>query len=491
MNRQPTSFHLFCGAGGGSLGFQRAGFRSLGAIDNDPIACLDHEILTGEKATWADIMLMSPEDLCAMTDGETPDVLMTTAPCKGFSGCLPKSKSETEKYLLLNSLAFRGVWLALLAWKRPPPLILFENVPRIQNRGREWLDQLIALLHSYGYAVAETVHDTGALGGGAQKRRRFLLVARHMEQVPTFLRVPTSQRIKGVGEVLGDLPIPLPPPSEEWQAANGGPMHRLPMLAAINWVRLALVEAGLDWKSLPESVRLPQRDQRQNGGLGVVAWDEPAHTVVAASTVKASWASVADPRMFDVRSDCERRDGSIGITAWDQPSYPVIANGSMHNGPWSVADPRLAHAPRSGAFGVVGWDRPSFVVKGHHNVNNAPASVADPRVPEIVGPPFDIDDKTPRHMIIRAADGTWHRPMTTLELAVLQGFPAQINGQWLKLTGESQAHHRLVIGNAVPVYAAEAIGRACIEALDEAHAGAFSLSHRKVWVSPQPTELAA
>lgn len=193
--------------------------------------------------------------------------------------------------------------------------------------------------------------------------------------------------------------------------------------------------------------------------------------------------------MFDVRSDCERRDGSIGITAWDQPSYPVIANGSMHNGP--VADPRLAHAPRSGAFGVVGWDRPSFVVKGHHNVNNAPASVADPRVPEIVGPPFDIDDKTPRHMIIRAADGTWHRPMTTLELAVLQGFPAQINGQWLKLTGESQAHHRLVIGNAVPVYAAEAIGRACIEALDEAHAGAFSLSHRKVWVSPQPTELAA
>ncbi len=74
MNRQPTSFHLFCGAGGASLGFQRAGFRSLGAIDNDPIACLDHEILTGEKGTWADIMLMSPEDLCAMTDCETPDV---------------------------------------------------------------------------------------------------------------------------------------------------------------------------------------------------------------------------------------------------------------------------------------------------------------------------------------------------------------------------------------------------------------------------------
>ena len=49
------------------------------------------------------------------------------------------------------------------------------------------LDQIGALLRSYGYAVAETTHDCGELGELAQSRKRFLLVGRHQAKVPPFL----------------------------------------------------------------------------------------------------------------------------------------------------------------------------------------------------------------------------------------------------------------------------------------------------------------
>ena len=56
----PTVLHLFSGAGGGAIGFHRAGFRSLGAVDSNPEACADLEYLTGEKATVADLGAMTP-----------------------------------------------------------------------------------------------------------------------------------------------------------------------------------------------------------------------------------------------------------------------------------------------------------------------------------------------------------------------------------------------------------------------------------------------
>jgi site-specific DNA-cytosine methylase len=441
-----SSFHLFAGAGGGSLGFKNAGFHSLGAIDKDPLACEDHGIVTGEPATCADVLKMHARDLRKMTGGETPDVFVCTAPCVGFSGCLPKSMAEQEEYQLLNSLALQGLSIALDAWDRPPPLLLFENVPRITARGREWLDRLKALLQHYGYSVAETVHNCGEIGGLAENRIRFLLVARHMAQVPNFLHVPPKKRVRGVGEVIGDLPIPLPPESAAWLAENGGVMHRLPKLSPLNWLRLWAVTAGLDWKSLPAEVRLPYRKERQNGGLGVVAWNEPSHTVVGAATVKSAWASVADPR--------------------------------------------LGCKPRNGAYGVVHWNQPSKTVLGHACHDNSPASVADPRVVMGDGREIDLSDERPGHLVLVAPDGTWHRPFTTLELAAIQGFPTKINGEWLRLSGNSHKHWRLVIGNAVPVQAAEAIARACAETLEEARRGGWSLTGRKIWVTPR-TGLAA
>lgn len=512
--------HLFAGAGGGALGFKNAGFDSAGNVDFWEGACKDLEYLCDEPAHVGDISKMTPEDLRRISP-EAPDVVFTSPPCKGFSGCMPEKMSQTGKYQAMNSLAERGIWLALETWAVPPKLIVMENVPRIMTRGREWLDACQDMLRAYGYACRETTHDCGEIGGLAQHRRRFLLVARHMKQVPEFLYVPPVRRVRGVGEVLSELPVPLP------DSKDGGDMHALPRLAALNWVRLALIRPGKDWRDLPESIMLSDRSARFNGGFGLNAWEEPAHTVVSEGSVRNTWSSVQDPRLtceprsgaygvlgFEDASNCvvgsachdnspvtiadprathDLRRGNLTVQEWGEPSNVVIGAATAYHGQ-NIADPRSTCERRDGALGVTPWDNPTHAVIAAASVQNTGLQVADPRpvthhvsvnngdVPTIVGAPIDLDDKRPQHLVIRALDGTWHRPLTTLELAAIQGFPVKVRGEWLRFAGNSQKTWRERIGNAVPPPAAEAIAASCLATLIAADRGELLLAGEPVWV---------
>jgi len=604
---------LFAGIGGGAIGFLAARhadgsrFRSCGAVDYEPAAARDFERLTGSRCHVGDLSTMQPADLAAVCDAP-PDVLFSSPPCQGNSGCLPASQAATPKYQDMNALAVRGLFLTLEAWRTQPRLILMENVPRIQHRSRQLLDVIGKMLRTYGYTCRETVHDCGELGGLAQRRKRFLLVARLTSgprRVSDWWREPVKQRVRGVGEVLGRLPIPLPGSTE------GGPMHALPRLSAMNWLRLALIPAGGDWRDLPAAVRLDERPMRQNGGFGVEGWMDPAHAVLAEGTVRNVRASVADPRM-----GCEPRNGTMGVVGADEPAGTVLANLDIHAGasavadprpgyesrrgghgvnPWgapsrtvigndfgqkgaavadprlpgrfhgehgvdgwedpagtvlgaavtskgaNVADPRLSDRPgrheakyrvtdgaepagtviasdrvgsgapsvadprvtcerNEGGHGVRRWDQPSACLIGAASIDNWPGQVADPRGsghqigrivgtpegPVLVGVTLDLADKRPldRPPIILAADGTWHRPMTDLELAALQSLPTKLDGEWLVLTG-NRARRRASIGNAVPPKAAEAIATTALGCLVASDSGAVTLSCDPVWVGPE------
>ncbi|GAB7544044.1 hypothetical protein CS8_037160 [Cupriavidus sp. 8B] len=222
--------------------------------------------------------------------------MFISSPCKGAPGLLSEALSRTPKYQALNELTLRCVWLICKAWKdKPVKLIVFENVPRLATRGPHLLDQINQILRHYGYAVNETTHDCGQIGKLAQSRKRFLMVARHMEQVPAFLCEPKIHRLQGVGTVLGRMPRQGDP--------AGGPMHRVPSLQWKTWVRLAFVEAGSDWRSLNklavENGHL--RDylimpERRNGTLGVLDWNGHAGTVVGESLPSNGTFSIATAR---------------------------------------------------------------------------------------------------------------------------------------------------------------------------------------------------
>lgn len=394
-------FHLFCGLGGGAKGFNRgmarvgnmrASFRCLGGVDLDPAACRDFTSRVGVQATCLDLFdaeqykafhgvkpprswrAATPDDIRRAAGYERPHIVFLSAPCKGFSGLLSETRSRHEKYQALNRLTLRGIWLMLEAWAHtedgPPELIIFENVPRIATRGRALLDRITELLRAYGYAVAETTHDCGEIGGLAQSRKRFLMVARHMEKVPPFLYEPPKRPLRAVGEVLGLMPLPGDP--------AGGPMHRIPNLTWKTWVRLAFVEAGSDWRSLNKLRVVDGKladylivPEFYGDVLGVMGWEQTSGAVSGRGGATNGAYSVADPRQ-------EVFTHGYGVNDWQAPSGTVAGESFPSNGKFSVADPRF-DGEAFGQYGVRNWHEPSGVVSSQRAPGQGPISVADPR----------------------------------------------------------------------------------------------------------------
>ncbi|MBU9153143.1 DNA cytosine methyltransferase [Burkholderia gladioli] len=620
MNRVYNSFGFCSGLGGGAKGFRKAmsrvgamtaTWRCIGGIDNDPAAARDFRTLVGVPCTVMDLFTReqytafhgapppagwreaTAADVRAAAGHEHPHCVFISSPCKGASGLLSETLSRTPKYQALNELTLRCVWLMCEAWKDDPvELIVFENVPRLATRGRHLLDQIVALLRHYGYAVNETTHDCGVIGGLAQSRKRFLLVARHAAKVPAFLYEPEQKRLQGVGTLLGRMALP-------GDVAAAGPMHRVPSLQWKTWVRLAFVEAGSDWRSLNKlAVENGQlRDYlivpaMHNGVLGVNRWEEPCGVVAGASRPGNGSFSIADPRgpadaaqyqqygvlnwgdhsgtitgqkspgqgtfsVADPRTGVKHNNcfrivpfdqpagvvtggtgpsaggqgvadprppagplfskykvtewtahagtviggddqgayavadprsggsfegaGKYRVTGFDEPAGTVIARSDSGQGAFAVADPRPGMRRErgdayltGGHYGVVGWGQPSGAVSAAAGHDNGRWSVADPRLPA-------ANEKTVA--VIRALDGTWHRPFTTLELAVLQSLVEP--EEQLELDGLSDQAWRERIGNAVPPDAAQAIAEVMGTTLLLAESGeTFQLSSTPVWVRP-------
>lgn len=416
--------HLFCGIGGGSLGFKNARFAWKGvlgrfenilAIDSDYGACQSYKRLVGSRVENIDLFSrdqyrrfhgkeppedwheVTPEDIRRLCGDDIPDGVFTSPPCKGLSGLLPNAAAESDKYQALNELTVRGVRLMLEAFKdKPLKILLFENVPRILTRGAFLLDQITDLLKSYGYAVDLQTHDCGEIGGLGQKRKRFLLIARHKATFKPFIHKPELKPLKTIGDVLGSLPLPDDP--------SMGAMHRLPRLKMLTWLRLALIPAGGDWRDLqkinPDEYRLeraPIGDPRLNhapwggketggrGAWGVQEWDEPGVTVTGSSSVKGSNATcIADPRVAEKEN---RHQSHFRVTPYDEPAGTVTGATHVANGAAVIADPRLkakgdSYNGSPGLYGVLDWQEQSPAVTGSCKVSssNCPNAVADPRL---------------------------------------------------------------------------------------------------------------
>lgn len=543
LKRTLKHFHFCCGLGGGAKGFNRAKpivgnvqgeWECIGGVDIDPAGLADFERLSGVKGTQLDLFTRDQyirfhgkepppgwreatvDDIRRAANYQRPDAVFISSPCKGASGLLSETMSQTPKYQALNELTLRCIWLFGEAWKDDPvPLLVFENVPRLATRGRHLLDQINKLLSHFGYAVAETTHDCGVIGGLAQSRKRFLLVARHIEKVPPFLYEPEKKTLKSVGSILGRMPL-------AGDIDSAGPMHRVPALQWKTWVRLALVDAGKDWRCLNDlSIEdgylrdLVIVPQFRDGFLGVHDWNETAGTVAARSGPTNGKFSVADPRaragalqyqQYGVRrwdetsgavigvkspgqgtfSVADPRDPGIGhakynVAQWDGISRTVISGSTTGQGAFAVQDPRPGMKRgkgdaylTGGHYGVVDWNSQCGAVSASAKQDNGRWSVADPRMPE-------SNDRLT--CVIESLDGTWHRPFTTLELAALQSLVEP--EEQFELDGLSDQAWRERIGNAVPPAAAEAIAHVMGTTLLLAAAGeTFMLNSMPIWVRP-------
>ncbi|WP_438310269.1 DNA cytosine methyltransferase [Streptomyces sp. HUAS TT3] len=198
---------ICAGAGGQSLGLERAGFRHRLAVELDPQAaktlrCNLVEFLGySEEEAEASVKVGDVADPTVwnpVLDAEQLDLLAGGVPCPPFSIAGKQLGTNDERDLF--------AWAIELCGKVQPKALLLENVRGLSaNRFSGYRQHVLDRLKEHGY-IAEWQLLQADDFGVSQLRPRFVLVALQREFAPYFEwpeRRPGSA--KSVGELLVDL----------------------------------------------------------------------------------------------------------------------------------------------------------------------------------------------------------------------------------------------------------------------------------------------
>lgn len=287
----PTYVDLFCGCGGMSLGFEQAGFSSVGAIDLDENATATYAENIGTQPIVDDITEYDAEGLMDEfgVDRGDLDVVISCAPCQGFSQHRNKHDEVDEER---NSLV---EYSARLAVEMEPEFFVMENVPEMINGNEKhhW-SRAYSVLKEAGYLVRKDVLNAADYGV-PQRRHRAIIIARREGRKANLPSATTPDEHKTVRETIADLP-----PIEAGESHSDDPMHQAPdHVDRIVEMLSHIPEDGGSWMDIPEEHRekywLDSMKKRARKGdfssysdtYGRMNWERPAPTITRKSSSPA------------------------------------------------------------------------------------------------------------------------------------------------------------------------------------------------------------
>ena len=195
----PTVVDLFCGAGGLSEGFGRAGFQILLALDSDPVALktyrLNHPYVPEDRVLCREIQTLEPGELKRLSGRRTIDVLVGAPPCQGFSQAGFRSRKTLLRYrTATDERNYLFEYMVGAALELKPRIFLMENVPGMKSAklgGASFLENAAAILESKGGYRAAIWKLNAAAFGVPQERVRYFLVATRGKSLQHFLKLTT------------------------------------------------------------------------------------------------------------------------------------------------------------------------------------------------------------------------------------------------------------------------------------------------------------
>jgi DNA (cytosine-5)-methyltransferase 1 len=135
QTRWPKAVDLFCGAGGLSQGLRRAGFRIVGAVECDSLACSAYRLNHPRVKLWeTDIRGLSATKIMRdvrIRPGQL-SLLAACPPCQGFSTMRTKNgirRNRDRRNDLISEV------LRLVRSTRPVS-VMVENVPGLARTAR-------------------------------------------------------------------------------------------------------------------------------------------------------------------------------------------------------------------------------------------------------------------------------------------------------------------------------------------------------------------
>jgi DNA-cytosine methyltransferase len=198
---QLTYVDLFSGAGGLSLGFEKAGFQNLFSIDNDPTFCETYrQNFPHHSLLEQNIEQLDTKTIHNLVKGRTVTVVVGGPPCQGFSmaGNIGRRFLDDPRNHLFRDFA-RVVGII------QPEYFVMENVARLytHNKGKT-RQEIIDAMEAVGYHVECRVVNAADFGV-AQVRSRVLFIGRRKEGQILFPE-PQEKERKTVKQAIGDLP---------------------------------------------------------------------------------------------------------------------------------------------------------------------------------------------------------------------------------------------------------------------------------------------
>lgn len=237
-DKRPIAVDLFAGAGGMTLGFEKAGFDVLAAVELDPIHAGIHEynfpLWTTICQSVTQTTAREIRELSAIGDRDI-DIVFGGPPCQGFSLMGKRDFNDDRNSLISHFLR--------LVLELQPKFFVMENVRGMTiGKHKTILHTTIKEFKKYGYKVTENYQVLNAANYGVPQNRRrlFLIGCRQEFTLPSYPRPSTqpstkSHRTSNPGSNQEQKLLPITP---NVQAAIGDlpEVENFPELKLRDWV---------------------------------------------------------------------------------------------------------------------------------------------------------------------------------------------------------------------------------------------------------------
>ncbi|HLO98062.1 MAG TPA: DNA cytosine methyltransferase [Fimbriimonas sp.] len=272
-----AAIDLFCGVGGKTHGFIRAGLPVIAGFDIDETCRFAYETNNpGAKFYHENISKLDPETIRGLYPPGVVKVLIGCAPCQPFSTYSRRYKKAA------GSDGHSSRWDLLRAFKRlisevRPEIVSAENVPELARSGDPAYLEFVEMLKSAEYLVEERIVKCADYGVPQTRERLVILASRIGRiQLPPPTHDPASYQT--VEDAIGHLSK-----LDAGGISESDSLHRASRLSPLNLKRIKMTPEGGGWYDWPEELRL-ECHKRSTGVTypsvyGRMCWKELAPTI--------------------------------------------------------------------------------------------------------------------------------------------------------------------------------------------------------------------
>lgn len=199
IKNKPTYIDLFCGAGGFSLGFDKAGFKNTFSLDIEKRFCETYKTnFPNHKLIEKDINKFTDEEIKNIIGKQKIDVVIGGPPCQGFSiaGNIGRKFIDDPRNHLFKEF-IRVVNVV------QPNYFVMENVARLYTHNKEETKkEIISKFKNIGYSVECRVLNSVDYGV-PQIRKRIIFIGSKIINKLLFPKVINEYRT--VKDSIDDL----------------------------------------------------------------------------------------------------------------------------------------------------------------------------------------------------------------------------------------------------------------------------------------------